>query len=170
MHLPSVRQNLAEDINLNLQLIAHHLSWWKLERINPMSSSRPMISHNHMLTPNVYLSGQLSGNRNTKDSCDSEGRAPEIMWHQNPNHVSVTEEHWEVCHIFITTKVLSILKWFQRIRWTELHNSSCAQEAFSSTMRKIVTFTHWKRAPDLNWKQLSVTWDICILLSPRHWN
>jgi hypothetical protein len=79
MHLPSVRQNLAEDINLNLQLIALHLSWWKLERINPMSSSRPMISHNHMLTPNVYLSGQLSGNRNTKDSCDSEGRAPEIM-------------------------------------------------------------------------------------------
>ena len=41
---------------------------------------------------------------------------------------------------------------------TELHKSFCAQEAFSSAMRKTVTFIHWKRASELNWKQLSIAW------------
>lgn len=65
-----MRQNLAEDINLHLKPIRTALSLKKLERIDPVSSSEPVISHNHMLRPNAYLSCQLSGDRNTEDSYD----------------------------------------------------------------------------------------------------
>lgn len=65
-----MRQNLAEDINLHLKPIRTALSLQKLERIDPVSSSEPVISHNHMLRPNAYLSCQLSGDRNTEDSYD----------------------------------------------------------------------------------------------------
>ena len=42
-----------------------------LKEIHPIFPTGPVISHNHMLRRNVYLSFQLSGDRNTKDSCDS---------------------------------------------------------------------------------------------------
>lgn len=77
---------------------ALRISLQKLERIYLMSLSRPVISHNHMLWPSVYLSCQLSGDKNIKDSCDSRGMTLEIMWHQNLNRVLVTERHWEVTH------------------------------------------------------------------------
>lgn len=121
---------LLRTLTLICSQYALPLSLQKLERVHPMSPSRPVISHKHMLRPNVHLSRQLTGDRSIKDSCDSGGQEPEIMWRQSPNCASVTEEHWEVCHLLITTKVLAVLKWVQRIRLTELHNS-CAQEAFS---------------------------------------
>ena len=146
---------------------ALHLSLQELERIHPMFSRGPVIWRKHTRRPNVYLSCQLSGDRNTKDSCDSGGTALEMVWRKLPNRVSVTEKCWAVCPILITTKVLSMLKRIQSTGLTEWRKSSCAQEAFSSAMHKILTFTRWKRASELNWKQLSVTWDICIPCSSK---
>lgn len=93
------------------------LSLEKLERIHPTSSSGPLISHNHMLRPNVSLSCQLSRDRNTEDSCDSGQMALETMWRPSPNGVLVTEAHWEACRVLITMRVLSVLKCIQRVRW-----------------------------------------------------
>lgn len=137
------------------------------KEILPIFPTGPVISHNHTLRRNVYLSFQFSGDRNTKDSCDSGEMALESMWCQNPNHVWVIEKRWEVGHVRITVKVLSISKPIQRIRLTELQKSFCAQEAFSSAMRKIVTFIHWKWVSELSWRQLSMTWDICIPCSSK---
>lgn len=91
MHFPSVRRDLA-GVTLTCSQHALHLCSHELERICPTSSSGPVVSHNHMLRPKVYLSCQLSRDRNTKDSCDSGGMSL-IVRCQNSNCVSVTGKH-----------------------------------------------------------------------------